>query len=84
MSHQAKWRDSILQKNAHKIRIRQDVRVNDASASPDVRLHRAERLRSPLMAQEHDQQIAHVPGALVFRQACAADDDDVNHFYPGV
>ena len=83
MAHQAPWRDAILQRNAHRIRVRKDERANDPNATPDVRAHRAERLKSPLMAREHDQNIAHIPGALVFREAVAADDDDVAHFYPG-
>jgi len=87
MAFQAKWRDANLQRNAHAIRVRQDARANDPSMTPDERAHRIERLKSPLMAREHDQNVAlghHEnvrQGQLVMREAIAADDDDALHWY---
>jgi len=81
MAYQAKWRDAILQRNAHTIRVLNDGRANDAASTPDERGFRIERLKSALMARDHDDQIRHVPGALVFREAAAADAEDVAHFY---
>jgi hypothetical protein len=81
MAHQARWRDAIIHRNAHNIRVLKDGRANDPTVTPDVRAHRVERLQSPLMAREHDNSIAHVPGALEFREACANDAEDVATFY---
>jgi hypothetical protein len=81
MAYQSKWRDDIRANNANRIRVLKDGRANDAGMTPDERAFRIARLQSSLMARDHDNSIAHVPGALEFREACAADDDDVMTFY---
>lgn len=82
MAYQAPFRVRQLERAAHRIRVNRDPVVNDPTLTAEEKAHRAERLRSPLMAMDHDAKIAHVPGALLFRQAVAADDDDdVMHFY---
>jgi hypothetical protein len=89
MAHQAPWRDAIIQRNAHRIRAAKDPLANDPNSTPDERAFRIARLRSPMMAQQHDQQVAfghddHIRQAvLTMREAIAASDEDVATFYPG-
>jgi hypothetical protein len=71
MAHQAPWRDAVLVKNSHAIRVRNDEQANDPSATPDVRAYRIARLASPLLAQDYTRQCTDAEAA--WQEALAAD-----------
>jgi hypothetical protein len=80
MAYQAPFRVEQLERNAHRIRVARDPVMNDPTRTPDVKAFRAERLKSPLMARDHDQNITGSDGVRVLREAVAQDDDDTFHF----